>query len=176
MPADRDRTIRYSRWDGTQEVAALDAAEIMRALADDLMRDGDLDLAMQRLFRFGYQSESGQEFPGLRDLVQQVREKKRQAQQQFDMGGVLRELEAKLAEVLDLERETIARRVADGRDRLEAAAADPDAAAGRSDAPDAGLQALLEPARSAVCRTTSSSAPKPPAASANSSTCSSSRC
>jgi uncharacterized protein with von Willebrand factor type A (vWA) domain len=145
MPADRDLTNRYSRWDGTQEVAPLDAAEILRALADDLMRDGDLDLAMQRLFRFGYQAESGQEFPGLRDLMQQVREKKRQAQQQFDMGSVLREIEAKLSEVIDLERETITRRVAEGRERLDAAAADPDASAvALSDAPDADLQAMLE--------------------------------
>ena len=36
------RQARYSRWDGSQQVADLDADEILDALADDVMAEGDL--------------------------------------------------------------------------------------------------------------------------------------
>ena len=35
------RAARYARWDGTQTIPALDADEIMDALADDIMAEGD---------------------------------------------------------------------------------------------------------------------------------------
>ena len=44
---------RYSRWDGTQQVAPFDADELMEALSDDLMEYGDLRSALQRLYRWG---------------------------------------------------------------------------------------------------------------------------
>ena len=36
------RAARYARWDGTQTIPALDADEILNALADDVMAEGDL--------------------------------------------------------------------------------------------------------------------------------------
>jgi hypothetical protein len=36
------RAARYARWDGTQTIPALDADEILDALADDVMAEGDL--------------------------------------------------------------------------------------------------------------------------------------
>ena len=40
------RAARYSAWDGSQEMADLDADEILRALADDVMAEGDLAEAL----------------------------------------------------------------------------------------------------------------------------------
>ena len=41
---------RYSRWDGTQQVDDLSADDLMRAMSDELVRDGDLMNALRRLF------------------------------------------------------------------------------------------------------------------------------
>ena len=46
------RAARYARWDGSQTIPALDADEIMDALADDVMAEGDLGEALRRLGAF----------------------------------------------------------------------------------------------------------------------------
>ena len=42
------RRARYSRWDGSQSLPDLSAGEILDALADDVMADGDLAEALRR--------------------------------------------------------------------------------------------------------------------------------
>ena len=63
MPIHRYGT-RYSRWDGTQQIEALSAEDLMRAMSDDLMQDGDVNRALQRLFRWGFQRPDGENVPG----------------------------------------------------------------------------------------------------------------
>src|SRR5919109_820451 len=58
---------RYSRWDGTQQINSLDASEIMQALSDDLLESNDINLALQRLFNWGFQRQNGEQVPGLRE-------------------------------------------------------------------------------------------------------------
>ena len=48
------RAARYARWDGTQTIPALDADEIIDALADDVMAEGDLAEALRRLMERGW--------------------------------------------------------------------------------------------------------------------------
>src|SRR5260221_9018157 len=48
------RAARYARWDGTQSIPALDADEILDALADDVMAEGDLAEALRRLMERGW--------------------------------------------------------------------------------------------------------------------------
>ena len=43
------RLSRYSRWDGTQAVPDLDADELLSAMSDDLLAEGDLMNALRRL-------------------------------------------------------------------------------------------------------------------------------
>ncbi len=50
------RAARYSRWDGSQYVADLDADEILDALADDVMAEGDLSEALRRLMERGWRT------------------------------------------------------------------------------------------------------------------------
>ena len=83
---------RYSRWDGTQQINPITPEEILRALADDLLNDGDLNLAMQRLFRFGFQGENGERFPGLREMLDRLRQRRigfRQPMGQAQVGDVV---------------------------------------------------------------------------------------
>jgi len=59
---------RYSRWDGTQNLSDLDADDLLAAISDDLMSDGDLWSALRRMFQRGTQDPQGQRMPGIQDL------------------------------------------------------------------------------------------------------------
>jgi hypothetical protein len=39
----------YSRWDGTQRIEGLDADDILKALSDDYLENGNLQQALKRL-------------------------------------------------------------------------------------------------------------------------------
>lgn len=52
----------------------LDADMVFNAMMDDLVHDGDVDLAMQKAFRWGFENEDGDQVPGLRDLTQRLRQ------------------------------------------------------------------------------------------------------
>jgi len=64
---------RYGAWDGTQHVLDLDAEALLDAMSDDLLEEGDLLRALQRLFRQGAQNQDGHRMPGLQDLMQRLR-------------------------------------------------------------------------------------------------------
>ncbi|MCC6179282.1 MAG: VWA domain-containing protein [Chloroflexi bacterium] len=126
---------RYSRWDGSQEVSGLDADELMEAMSDDLLDDGDLWRALQKMLRRGAENEQGDKMQGLRDLMEQLRNKRRENLDQYDMGGVLDKLKEQLEQVKQTEREGIDKRVQEGREKASA-----------QDAPQesAGFQKMLE--------------------------------
>ena len=69
---------RYSMWDGTQEVPPLDADDILDNLTDDLMNFGDLQHALRNLLQRGMRNPMGDRMQGLRDLLQQLRQQRRQ--------------------------------------------------------------------------------------------------
>ena len=52
---------RYARWDGTQRLPDLSADEVLDALSDDLMAEGDLAEALRRLFERGMAGRAASE-------------------------------------------------------------------------------------------------------------------
>ena len=118
MPFYRSGT-RYSRWDGSQSLGNLDANDLMNALSDDLMNSGDVDLAMQRLFRWGFERPDGEHVPGLRDLMERVRNQQREERERYDLGSVVDQVREKLQQVMDTERNGIAKRLDEGEQRLQ---------------------------------------------------------
>ncbi|MGE3961664.1 MAG: VWA domain-containing protein [Dehalococcoidia bacterium] len=98
---------RYSEWDGTQSLPSLDADDILEALSDDLMNFGDLQHALRNLMQRGMRSPQGDRMQGLRDLLQRLRQMRRQRLDQYDLGGVMEDIRRQLDEILDLERDTI---------------------------------------------------------------------
>ena len=102
---------RYSAWDGSQEIPDLDAGDILEALSDDLMNFGDLQHALRNLMQRGMRAPDGMRTPGLRDLLHQLRQQRRQRLDQFDLGGVMEQIEQQLQEILDLERGTLDERL-----------------------------------------------------------------
>ena len=97
---------RYAKWDGSQK-SNLDADDILNALSEDLMEFGDLQQAMRYLMQRGMETEDGSYIKGIRDLVKQLKDQRRERLERFNMGGVMDDLKQQLDEILDMERDTI---------------------------------------------------------------------
>ncbi|MBM4415034.1 MAG: VWA domain-containing protein [Chloroflexi bacterium] len=102
---------RYTEWDGTQEIPALDVSDVLDALSDDLMNFGDLQHALRNLMQRGMRGQQGDRMQGLRDLLHQLRQERRERLDQFDLGGVMDDIRRQLEELLELERDTLAERL-----------------------------------------------------------------
>jgi uncharacterized protein with von Willebrand factor type A (vWA) domain len=112
---------RYSRWDGTQQISDFTADDIMAAISDDMLNDGDLQRALQRLFRWGMDGQDGQQMPGIRDLIERLKGMRQQELNRYDLGSVLEDLKQRLEEIQQMEREGIQRRVDEGRQKVSEA-------------------------------------------------------
>lgn len=124
---------RYSRWDGTQSIADFTADDVMEAISDDVLADGDLQRALQRLFRWGMDGQDGRQMPGIRDLIDRLKQQRQQQLQRYDLGSVLEDIKERLEEIKELERDGIQRRLDEGRQRLaeqEAQSFDPQQSGG----------------------------------------------
>ena len=102
---------RYSRWDGSQEVDPFTPEDLMDGIADDLMENGDLTRALQRLFRWGTQSPDGERMPGIQDLLDRLRNRKQEELNRYDLGSMMDDIEKRLEEVVQTERQGIQRRL-----------------------------------------------------------------
>jgi uncharacterized protein with von Willebrand factor type A (vWA) domain len=98
--------IRYSHWDGSQKVE-LNADDILGALSEDLMEFGDLQQAMRYLMQRGMETSDGNYIKGLRDLMRQLKEERRERLERFDMGGIMEDIKRQLEEILQMEKDTI---------------------------------------------------------------------
>ena len=97
---------RYGSWDGSQQTP-WSADDVLGAIAEDLMEYGDLKWAMRNLLSRGMTMPDGGYIQGLRDMLKQLREQKRERLQQFDLSSVMQDIEQKLAEILSMEQNTI---------------------------------------------------------------------
>ncbi len=100
------RDIRYSRWDGTQRLDALEAEELLSAMSDELLSGGDLEDALARLSRWGIPGR----MDGMKDLLERLRSAKARRAQRHDLSTAFDNLKQKLEEVKRLEREGLERR------------------------------------------------------------------
>ena len=107
---------RYSRWDGTQAVPDLDADDVLDEIADDVLGYGDLKSALQRLLQQGMRPPDGARMPGLKDLLDKLRQQKQQRMQRYDLGSSLEDIARKLDDVVKTERQGIERDL-QGRER-----------------------------------------------------------
>jgi uncharacterized protein with von Willebrand factor type A (vWA) domain len=99
-------TYRYSRWDGTQQPFGLDADDVLESISDDLMSYGDLQSALQRLYRWGMR-----DMPGLDQLMRQLQDLRERELARYDLDSVVDELKRDLQDVIDTERSGIDRKV-----------------------------------------------------------------
>ncbi|HET9489120.1 MAG TPA: VWA domain-containing protein [Methylomirabilota bacterium] len=107
--------IRYSRWDGSQDLPELDADAVLEEMADDVLSHGDLRTALQRLMRQGLQPPQGQRLPGLKDLLERLRQSRQQRLGRYDLGSSLDDIKRRLDDIVRTEREGIERRLSEMR-------------------------------------------------------------
>jgi uncharacterized protein with von Willebrand factor type A (vWA) domain len=106
---------RYSRWDGTQQINPVTADDLMKAMGDDLMQDGDLNRALQRLFRWGFERQDGDHVPGLREMMERLRERRQEQLGRYNLGSMLDDIKERLEQVVQTERDGIQKRLVQAR-------------------------------------------------------------
>ena len=110
---------QYSEWDGSQDIPPLDPDDILAGLSDDLLNFGDLQHALRNLLQRGMRNPMGQRMQGLRDLLQQLRQKRRAQLDKYDLSSVFEDIQKKLEEIVDMERETVDRRLGEATQQIE---------------------------------------------------------
>ncbi|MEO6294713.1 MAG: VWA domain-containing protein [Candidatus Limnocylindria bacterium] len=103
-------TFRYSRWDGSQQLPAFDADDVLDALSDDILAEGDVRRALQRLMQRGLRGTRGGDIPGLRRITERLRARRQEELEGANLDGVLDDINRRLDEILDQERAGIERR------------------------------------------------------------------
>jgi uncharacterized protein with von Willebrand factor type A (vWA) domain len=98
---------RYSRWDGTQSVPDFSADDVLDDIADDVLGYGDLKTALQRLMNQGLKPPQGERTPGLRDLLEKLRQRRQERLKQHDLGSAVEDIEKKLEHIVQTERKGI---------------------------------------------------------------------
>ena len=164
---------RYSRWDGTQRLPDLDADEILKALSDDVMAEGDLAEALRRLMERGWRSgdPTRPDMAGLQDLMERLARRREELRERYDLGDVLGDIRRELEEIVADERAGVERRLQNGR----AGRARPRHGPGRAaTSPHAGSigstrSRPTSASASATCASTTSSSPTPASGSTSSS-------
>ena len=105
----------YSRWDGTQVGFDLDADSLLEEMTDDLLYHGDLNAALRRMMQQGFTDREGRDIQGMREMLEKLREQRREQLDRYDLGGVYEEIAERLDEIVEQEREGIDRRLDDAR-------------------------------------------------------------
>jgi uncharacterized protein with von Willebrand factor type A (vWA) domain len=130
---------RYSAWDGSQQVADLEADEILDALADDVMAEGDLAEALRRLMERGWRTgdPTRGDMPGLQDLMERLERRREAMLERYQLNDVLGDIRRELDEIVEEERAGVERRLD------EASRTDGDADADRDAGSDDQLRSML---------------------------------
>ena len=97
---------RYSAWDGSQQPFPLDADAVLESISDDLMSYGDINGALQKLYRWGTK-----DIQGLEQLQKKLQEMRERELERYDLDSVVDEIREQLQDVIDSERSGIDERV-----------------------------------------------------------------
>ncbi|HVA75774.1 MAG TPA: hypothetical protein VNF71_14545 [Acidimicrobiales bacterium] len=98
---------RYSRWDGTQVGFDYDADDIFGELTDELLYHGDLNQALQRLLQRGFADRNGERVAGMREILERLRQRRREMLDRHDLGGPYEDVARRLREIVERERSGI---------------------------------------------------------------------
>ena len=116
----RANRVQYSRWDGTQVGFDFDATDIFGEITDDLLYHGDINAALRRMMQEGFDSDNGERMKGLREMMDELRRKRRETLESNDLGGIYDEIAKDLRDVVETEREAIDELAQEARDSGDA--------------------------------------------------------
>ncbi|MFQ5556401.1 MAG: hypothetical protein ACE5GB_02680 [Acidimicrobiales bacterium] len=97
----------YSRWDGTQTGFDLDADHLFEEMADSLLYNGDVNAALRAMMQDGFRDRSGRDLAGIREMLERLRDRRRELLDQYDLGGVYDDIAESLREVVRSERRAL---------------------------------------------------------------------
>ncbi|MEI6700922.1 MAG: hypothetical protein WCL38_04110, partial [Actinomycetota bacterium] len=103
MGADYD----YRKWDGSQEFTEVDADGLLAALTDDYLATGDIEAALERLLRQGFEGPDGEHVRGIRDLLEELRERKYELETVGDPDDEYADYLDRMREIEEMERSAI---------------------------------------------------------------------
>ncbi len=100
--------IRYSQWDGTQQVFSLEAEAALDELSKFLMEGLDLEEALQWMRYQGFEL-AGMEFRvmGMEEMLEQLRQQARELMSRFNMDHTFDDRWDRLQEALEREESTV---------------------------------------------------------------------
>ena len=113
---------RYTRWDGTQSIEPLDPDDLLDQISRDMLEDGDLRRALERLLMRGAQRQDGSRAQGMRDLLERLRQRRENELGRYDLSGFMDDINERLGDIIDQERQGIDRM----RNQAQDESADPD--------------------------------------------------
>jgi len=105
---------RYARWDGSQSLDDLSAADVLDELADDVLAESDLNAALARLLNRGMRGQQGRfgNLRGLTDMVRRLGAARQELLSRYQLGDVLSDIRDELEEIVAAERRAVERRLA----------------------------------------------------------------
>ena len=104
---------RYARWDGSQSLPPFDADDVLDAISDDILAEGDIRRALQRLMQRGMRGTRGGDVPGLRRIVEQLRARRAEELERANLDGMLDGVAERLDAIVEQERAGIERRLSE---------------------------------------------------------------
>ena len=91
---------RYSRWDGSQQLEPFTADDLMKHLSDGILNERDLWSALRDMFQRGANLPSGRRMSGLRDLLDQLRQRRQDQLDRYNLGSIMDDIKERLGQVL----------------------------------------------------------------------------
>jgi uncharacterized protein with von Willebrand factor type A (vWA) domain len=111
---------RYTEWDGSQSIEPLDPDALLDMLSRDLLEDGDLRRALERLLMRGANRPDNngrnQRMPGMRDLMDRLRQRREDQLERYNLGSMMEDIAERLQEIVDQEQSGIDRLRQQGQD------------------------------------------------------------
>jgi uncharacterized protein with von Willebrand factor type A (vWA) domain len=105
---------RYSRWSSAQDSALLDAEDVLSALSDDVIEDGDVTSALHGLTRSGVSVDGELVLPGLEHMLLDIEKTRQDALERYDLDSMIDDLINQVADVVATERRAIDQRLSAG--------------------------------------------------------------
>ncbi|MDB5078034.1 MAG: von Willebrand factor type (vWA) domain protein-like protein, partial [Chloroflexi bacterium] len=106
---------RYSEWDNSQQVDPFDAHDLMNAISEDLLDDGDLERVLQRMYRMGDEGRLGDRVEGMKQLLERLRMQRQEALNRHNLNSIMDDLKNQLDDIIDTERKGIERRLEESK-------------------------------------------------------------
>jgi uncharacterized protein with von Willebrand factor type A (vWA) domain len=94
----------FSVWDGSQDPMGDETDALFDRLSEDVFHGWDFETALRRLLSQGWRDRQGSHFAGLEEMMEQLRRRRQQQLERYNLDSAFKDIEEKLDNVLRLER------------------------------------------------------------------------